>query len=180
LKYRLIATCLVLGFSLLILSGCGRKAEEKKPYQILTKTTQKMTIVYLEHVGLYDQMGELFAQLGEYGTQKQLAGQILGIYYDDPLVVPAASLRSELGMVVPEGFEPDSGYKVKELPAQKVVYAVIKGPYAEIANEYPYIFKWIEEKGHKPAGPKREIYLKAGPDVPADQLVTEVQIPIAE
>jgi AraC family transcriptional regulator len=171
---------LVLGFSLLILSGCGKKVEEEKPYQIMIKTTEKMTIVYLEHVGPYDQMGELFVKLGEYGAQKQLTGQILGIYYDDPQVVPAANLRSELGMVVAEGFEPDSGYKVKELPAQKVTYTVLKGPYAEIANEYPYIFKWIEEKGHKPAGPTREIYLKAGPDVPADQLVTEVQIPIAE
>jgi AraC family transcriptional regulator len=178
LKYLLIVSC--VGFFLLILFGCEKEMEQEKSYQIMIKTTEKMTIVYLEHMGPYDQMGELFAQLGKYGAQKQLAGQILGIYYDDPQVVPPTSLRSELGMIVTEGFEPDSGYKVKELPGQKVAYAVLKGPYAEIANEYPYIYKWIEEKGYKPAGPLREIYLKAGPDVPSDQLLTEVQIPIAE
>jgi AraC family transcriptional regulator len=165
---------------LLNLSGCGKKAEEEKPYRIMIKTEEKMTIVYLEHMGPYNQMGELFARLGKYGAQKQLTGQMVGIYYDDPQVVPTASLRSEVGMVVPEGFEPDSGYKVKELPEQKVVYAVIKGPYAETANEYPYIYRWIEEKGYKTNGPVREIYLKADPDVPADQLKTEVQIPITE
>lgn len=171
--------CLIAGLLLLFQLGCEKKAEVKKPYDIRTKTTEKMHIAYLEHVGPYDQMGDLFYQLGEYAASKQLAGDVVGIYYDDPEQVPAASLRSEIGIVVPEGFQPDSGYKVKELPAQKVVYAILKGPYAEVAKEYPYIFEWMEEKGYKLCGaPLREIYLEAGPDIPPEQLVTEVQIPI--
>jgi AraC family transcriptional regulator len=180
LKRLLRVVCPILGLFFLVQLGCQKKAEVEKTYEIQAKTAEKMTIAYLEHVGPYDQMGDLFARLGEYAAGKQLGGNVVGIYYDDPENVPAASLRSEIGIVVPEGFEPDSGYKFKELPAQKVAYAVLKGPYAEIANEHPYIYKWIEEKGHKPAGPTREIYLKAGPDVPPDQLITEVQIPITE
>ncbi len=173
--------CLITGVLLLVQLGCEKKAEVKKPYDIRTKAAEKMTIVYLEHVGAYDQMGDLFYRLGEYAARNQLTGDVVGIYYDDPEKVPAASLRSEIGIVVPEGFQPDSGYKVKELPAQKVVYAILKGPYAEIAKEYPYIFEWMEEKGYKLCGaPLREIYLEAGPDIPPEQLVTEVQIPVTE
>ena len=169
---------LTLGIFVLTQLGCEKKAEEKKPYEILTKTTEKMTIVYLEHVGPYDQAGALLGQLGEYAAKKQLAGDMVGIYYDDPATVAAENLRSEIGIVVSEGFMPDSGYGVQEIPARKVVYAILKGPYAEIAQEYPYIMKWIEEKGHKISGPVMEVYLEGGSDVPPEQLVTEVRFPI--
>jgi len=169
---------LILSFFILTQVGCEKKAEEKKPYEILTKTTEKMTVCYLEHVGPYDQVGVLFGQLGEYAAKKQLTGEMVGVYYDDPAIVPAESLRSEIGIVVPEGFMPDSGYGVQEIPAQKVVYAILKGPYAEIAKEYPFIMKWIEKKGYKITGPVMEIYLEAGPGVPPEELVTEVRFPI--
>ena len=169
---------LILGIFVLSQLGCQKKAEEKKSYEILTKTTEKMTICYLEHVGPYDQVGALFGQLGEYAAKKQFTGEMVGIYYDDPATVAAENLRSEIGIVVPEGFMPDSGYGVQEIPAQKVVYAILKGPYAEIVKEYPYIKQWIEEKGYKISGPAMEIYLEAGPGVPPEQMVTEVQFPM--
>ena len=168
---------LILGAFIFTEAGCGKKVE-KKPYEILIKTTEKMTVLYLEHVGPYDQVGPLCAQLGQHAAVKGLAGNMVGIYYDDPDMVPAESLRSEVGIVVPEGTMPDSGYGVQEIPAQKVVYAVFKGPYEEIAREYPYIMKWMGEKGYKMSGPVIEIYLEAGPNVPPEQQVTEVQFPV--
>jgi DNA gyrase inhibitor GyrI len=99
---------LILGILALLQLGCEKKAEEKKPYQIRTKTAEKMTICYLEHLGPYDQMGDLFAQLGGYAAEKGLTGDVVGIYYDDPAEVPAASLRSEIGVGVTEGFVADS------------------------------------------------------------------------
>jgi len=178
MKRFFLVTWVILGVFVLTQLGCEKKVEEKKPYEILTKTTEKITICYLEHVGSYDRVGALFGQLGEYAAKKELAGEMVGIYYDDPAIVPAEGLRSEIGIVVPEGFMPDSGYGVQEIPAQKVVYAILKGPYTEIAKEYPYIVKWMEDKGYKRNGPVMEIYLEAGPDVPPEQLVTEVQFPI--
>jgi AraC family transcriptional regulator len=171
---------LILGLFFLIQLGCQKKAEEKKSYEILTKTTPKMTLIYLEHVGPYDQVGGLFGQLGEYAAKKNLSGQMVGIYYDDPATVAAENLKSEIGIVVPEGTMPDSGYGVQEIPAGEVAYAVLQGPYEKIAGEYPAIYKWIEEQGYKKRGPLMEIYLKAGPGVPSEELVTEVQIPITK
>ena len=169
---------LILGVFILTQAGCGKKAEEKKPYEILTKTTEKMTVLYLEYLGPYDQVAPLFGQLGEYAARKGLSGNMVGIYYDDPDVVRAESLRSEIGIVVPDGFMPDSGYGVQVIPARKVVYAVLKGPYEEIAKEYDYIMGWMMKNGYKMSGPVMEIYLEAGPNVPPEQLVTEVQFPI--
>jgi AraC family transcriptional regulator len=180
---RLTLLVLVLSLFVFVQLGCQKKAEEKKVeekkgYEILTKTADKMTIVYVEHVGPYDQLEPIFGQLAAYAIKKNLALNVVGLYYDDPDEVPAESLRCELGVQVEEGFQPDSGYMVKEIPAHKVVYAVMKGPYDKIAMEYPNIMDWMEEKGYQMNGPITEIYLEAGPDIPPEQLVTEVQFPV--
>ena len=181
--YKLSLVVFVLSFFVFAQSGCQKKAEEKKveekkEYEILTKTADKMTIVYVEHMGPYDQLGPVFGQLAVYAIEKGLTLNFVGFYYDDPATVPAESLRCELGIQVGEGFEPDSGYMVKEIPAHKVVYAIMKGPYDKIALEYPNIMKWMGEKGYKMTGPVTEIYLEGGEDVPPEQLVTEVQFPV--
>jgi AraC family transcriptional regulator len=179
-KSFLQITVMTLGIAVLIPGGCGKKAEEKASYEIRTKTTERMTLIYLKHTGPYDQMGEVFARLAEYATKKELTGDVVGIYYDDPAQVPAEELRSEIGLVAREGTVPDSGYSMQVVPAQKVVYTILKGPYDEIAKEYPYMMQWIEENGYEASGPLMEIYLEAGPDIPQEQLVTEVRIPIKE
>jgi AraC family transcriptional regulator len=182
---RLFLSVLVLGYLLFAHTGCEKKAEEEKVkekqgYQILTKMTDKMTIVYVEHVGPYQELGPVFGQLAAYAAQRGLELNLVGFYYDDPAKVPSESLRCEVGIQVMEGFEPDSGYLVREIPAQRVVYAVMRGRYDEIAMEYPNIMKWMEEKELKMAGPVTEIYLEGGPDVPPEQLVTEVRFPVEE
>jgi len=158
-------------------TGCGKKVE-KKSYEILIKNTEQMTIVYLEHTGSYEQMEPLFGQLGGYAAQKGITGNLVGIFYDDPSVIRAESLRSEIGFVIPDGFMPDSGYGIQTIPARKVVYAILKGPYDKIAGEYDYIKEWIAKKGYKMNGAVTEIYLEGGPNIPPEQYVTEVQFPI--
>jgi AraC family transcriptional regulator len=182
---RLFLWLLVLGFFVFAHNGCEKKAEEekveeKKGYQILTKMADKMTIVYVEHVGPYQELGPVFGQLSAYAEKKGLELNLVGFYYDDPATVPAESLRCELGIQLKEAIEPDSGYLVKEIPSHSVVYAIMRGPYDEIAMEYPDIMKWMEEKGLRMAGPITEIYLEGGPDCPPEQLVTEVRFPVEE
>ena len=170
----------ILAFFVLSQTGCQKKAEEREPFEVLTKSTEKMTIIYLEHVGSYDQVGAVFGQIAEYAARKQLAGQIVGVYYDDPATVAPENLRCEIGIVVPEGTMPDSGFGIQEIPARTVAYAELKGPYDKIAEEYPYMYEWVEKNGFKVAGPLMEVYLKAGPDVPSEELITEVRIPYTE
>jgi AraC family transcriptional regulator len=173
-------TLFLLGILVLMYSGCGKKAEEEKTYDFLTKTADKMTIIYLEHTGPYDRMGDVFARIGEYAAAKELTGDVVGIYFDDPAVVPGEKQRSRIGLAVPESTIADSGLHVQAIPEQKVVYAILRGPYGGIANEYPYIVQWAEKKGYKIDGPLMEIYLEVGPDIPPEELVTEVRIPIKE
>lgn len=179
MKRIVVISSLILNMGLLIViqTGCGGKSE-KKPYEILTKTTEEMTLLYFEHTGPYDQIGTTLNQLADYATKKGIDGNMVGIWLDNPEAVIPESLKSEIGVVVPYGYMPDSGYGIQEIPARKVVYAILKGPYPEITKEYPYIREWIKDKGYKLSAPVTEIYLEAGPNVPPVQLVTEVQFPV--
>ena len=178
--FRLSLMILILALFVFSQMGCQKKAEEQEPFEILTKSTEKMTIIYLEHVGPYDQIGPLFGQIAGYAAARQLAGQIVGIYYDDPVTVAPENLRCDIGIAVPEGTMPDSGFGIQEIPARTVAYATLKGPYDKIAEDYPHMYEWIEKKGYKIGGPLMEVYLKGGPDVPPEELLTEVRIPYTE
>lgn len=172
----------LLAFFVLIVA-CGQKEEKKAEpeLEIKVKTTQKIKFLYLENIGPYSEITPVFHQLGQYTTQKGIAGKPpMGIFYDDPAVVPEESLRCEIGMPVPEDFEPDPPFQVKELPPQEVAFAVLKGPYHQIAKEYGKIMKWIQENGYMMVGPPREVYLKGGEGVPESEYLTEVQFPITK
>lgn len=60
-------------------------------------------------------------------------------------------------------------------PAAVVVHV---GPYEELAGAYQALGTWIEEHGHRIAGPPQETYL-TGPDEPGPP-VTEIRMPIAD
>jgi len=154
------------------------KAKGDEEFKI--KTTERLKMVYFENIGPYWELGPAFGKLGAYAMSKGIEGKVLGVFYDDPSKMPEESLRCEIGMEVSEDFLPDSGYMVKELKPHLVAYAILKGPYAEIAQRYPEIKSWAVKKGYQIVGPVTEIYIKAGPGIPESELLTEVQFPIKE
>lgn len=171
-----------LSFFLLLLIACGEKEEKKGEPQleIKIKTTEKIRFLYLENTGSYAELSPVFGQLMQYSTGKGISGMPMGIFYDDPSVVPEESLRCEIGIPVAEDFEPDPPFKVKEIPSQEVAYAVLKGPYDQIAQEYGKIMAWAQQQGYTVAGPVMEMYLEGGEGVPESELVTEVRFPVAK
>jgi len=181
LKICKVSSSFLLVFFLLVI-GCAKQEEKKAKPQLefKIKTTEKLKFAYLENRGPYWAMAPLFGQVAQYGMEKGVTGKLMGIYYDNPALVPAESLRSEIGISVPEDFEPEPPFKVKELPPQEVVFAVLKGPYDQIAEEYDRIMAWVQEKGYEIVGPVTEIYLKGGEGVPESEFLTEVQFPIAK
>jgi len=171
-----------LSLFFLVLINCGEKEEKKGEPQleIKVKTTEKIRFLYLENTGSYAELGPAFGQLMQYSMGKGISGMPMGIFYDDPFVVPEESLRCEIGIPVSEDFEPDAPFKVKEIPSQEVAYAVLKGPYEKIAGEYGKITAWAQEEGYTVVGPVMEIYLEGGEGVPESEFVTEVRFPVAK
>jgi DNA-binding transcriptional MerR regulator len=71
-----------------------------------------------------------------------------------------------------------AGATVVELPAGPAAVVVHRGSYEELGLAQHALFAWVQERGHEPAGPVRELYLNDPATVAAADLVTEVVLPL--
>jgi AraC family transcriptional regulator len=157
-------------------TGCGKKEEAATGLQVEVKQMEPIRFCYIDNVGPYDQLGDKFAEIGAMMAQHQLGGHLVALFFDDPEVVTADQLRSQIGTQVPADFKIPEGYKVKEIAAGSFATAAFQGPYEQIANEYKKVFRWISQNDYQIAGPLMEVYLKGGPGVPPEEYLTEVRV----
>ena len=68
---------------------------------------------------------------------------------------------------------------LEEVPGGAVASTVHVGPYSEIGKAYTALQKWMTDNGRRPAGMVREVYLNDPGAVPAEELQTEIDWPIA-
>lgn len=157
-------------------TGCGKKEEAATGMDVGVKQMEPIRFCYIDNVGPYDQIGAKFAQIGAMMAEHQVSGHVLALFFDDPQVVSAEQLRSQIGTQVPDDFKIPEGYKVKEIAAGSFATATFQGPYEQIADDYRKIFRWINQNDYQIAGPLMEVYLKGGPGVPPEEYLTEVRI----
>ena len=67
---------------------------------------------------------------------------------------------------------------VKKTEPGTVAFVAMKGPYSRIPEAFPKLFHWIIGKGYIPAGPPSGTYFNAPEQVPAEELLWEIQCPI--
>lgn len=73
---------------------------------------------------------------------------------------------------------PVEGVVLEVLPGGPFARLVHDGPYEELGLAHHALHAWVQEHGHVPAGPPREIYANDPADTPAESLRTEVWLPI--
>jgi effector-binding domain-containing protein len=74
----------------------------------------------------------------------------------------------------------DSRMEIKTLPAIKAVSVIYRGPYPGVEVAYNRIFSYAEENNLETFMPSRELYFNDPAEVPEEELMTEVQIPVRE
>jgi effector-binding domain-containing protein len=69
--------------------------------------------------------------------------------------------------------------ELEEVPGGTVATTVHVGPYNEIGAAYAAVQVWMAEHGRQPAGMVRETYLNDPDSVPAEELLTQIDWPVA-
>lgn len=74
----------------------------------------------------------------------------------------------------------DPGFSVRTLPAVRAVSVIYKGPYEHegFLVAFQNAFRFAAENGLEPVGPDRQLYINDPSATPAEELLTEVQIPV--
>jgi effector-binding domain-containing protein len=148
--------------------------------EVKLKKTGPIRVAVVSQVGPYTEAGKIYEEIAKWLEEKQLriTGPPFGWFYDNPEEVETHKLRSEVGFPFEGEAKPEGNIKVKEIPAQEVLFTLHKGPYREVGPSYIALFQGAREKGYVPLGCPMEIYLNDPAKVPESELVTEIQLPI--
>lgn len=69
--------------------------------------------------------------------------------------------------------------KAYELPGGKMVKTVHHGPYDQCAPTYERLYAWLEKHDISTTGPIREIYPNDPREIPPEEILMEIYMPVA-
>ena len=134
------------------------------------------------HSGPYHEIGRAFERLSAVMASRDLfrhAGTMVGVYYDNPSVTPPAELRSHAGFETADLRITDPLVSVTLAGGPHAVLTH-RGPYAGLPAAYDELFGlWLPQSGREAADePAFEIYLNTPMDTAAEDLLTELWLPL--
>ena len=144
-----------------------------------------MNVLGTKKSGPYALIPELLMKVFAYIQKKKaaIAGPPLFLCHE----ISAAAVReaNEKGTAVVEVAWPVDGpvKGTKEitayvLPGGRMAHVVHKGPYETCEPTYLALFAWIEEKGLTICGPIREVYPNDPREVPPEEIITDIYVPV--
>lgn len=144
------------------------------------------TCATLAMKGSFDQMPEAFGRV--YGWLQQAGhipqGMPVAVYFNDPAEVDPAEALWELWAPIERDAEPcgldAEGLAITRIPMVTVATTMHQGPYEEVAAAYEHLTAWIAEQGLEVSGPPMEAYLNDPYEVPPEQILTEVMVPVRQ
>jgi AraC family transcriptional regulator len=154
------------------------------PLEISAKRMPPLRVAFARHVGPYGEVGEAWQRIMVWAMRAGAFGprfRPLGIVHDDPEITPPQSLRYDAAIEVGDSARPQGDIGVMELPECEYATATHRGPYSTLYSTYARICgEWVAPNGRElAAAPTLEIYLNNPQNTPAEDLFTEVYIPLA-
>lgn len=104
----------------------------------------------------------------------------LALYYDDPGAVKPEEVRFKVSIPVPTETPAiaEGQAAVELLPEAEVAYLTVKGPYTNLGDAYSQLFGWVFQNGYQPTDAAREVYVQWSEEMPPEEWVTEIQVPV--
>lgn len=144
-----------------------------------------MDVLSMKKTGTYALIPELLVQVVMYMQQNgiPITGPPFFICREtSPEVVRQAQATGTAVVEVAwpvNGTVQESGeIQYQRLPGGTMAHTVHKGPYEACEPAYLALFDWIQENGHTICGPVREVYPNDPREVPPDEILTLIYIPV--
>lgn len=125
---------------------------------------------------------EIWKQLKAFVQEHRLdtAGNYLSLSFDDYMITESEKCRYHIGHMVDVPIKPVGKYGVMKVDGG--LFAVFRhcGAYSQLENVYANIYRnWLQGSGYVLRNSHSfEVYIKTPDDVPSEELVTDIYIPI--
>ena len=149
--------------------------------KVRTLRTEPLKVGYSSHKGPYNNVANAIESLLTIVRQEgyKPVGLPSGVFFNNPAEVPAEELSWEVRVPIKMEEPVALGFlKTKEIEAMEMVSTVHQGPYYKIGETYKALYSWVSQNGFEAIGPPQEIYLSDAEEVPMDELLTEIRIPV--
>jgi len=149
------------------------------------KQMPELRVAALRHVGPYNRISLAFDRLHQIVGNAELFGPdsaLIAIFHDDPETTPPSELRADAGLVVAANATLPSELAEQRLPAGRYARTVHRGSYEHLGDAWGrFMGEWLRSSGHRmvEGGLSYEIYRNTPAQVPKEQLVTELYLPLA-
>ena len=148
------------------------------------KELPPMRLLFLRHVGPYNQVGATWGRLMTWAGMRGLLGpnmKLLGIVYDDPDVTPTDKVRYDAAVTVSGEVQPEGEFGVMDFPAGSYGVATHQGPYEELGKSYQRIYGgWLPKSGYQLRDVSAfEQYLNSPQNTKPEDLVTMIHVPLS-
>ncbi|MCF3643297.1 AraC family transcriptional regulator [Rhizobium sp. TRM95111] len=157
--------------------------ETKDMYDLSIRSIPETPLVGIPHAGSYMAIGRAFEAL--YGmlfsrTLFDPAMRMIGVYLDDPDLVPEERLRSFACVTAAGGTVAEPPLESRRIEGGD--YAVLRhrGPYADMSEAYRWLYgRWLPQSGRALRdAPVFEAYLNNPREVAPTDLLTEIHLPL--
>jgi AraC family transcriptional regulator len=160
----------------------GRAAAIDNRVMDVTITQQpEIRVGTVRHIGPYLRIGRAFERLAALmaTARRPVPAQLLALYYDDPEVTPADTLRSDAALSFPPGTEVPPGLIERRVAAGRYATTIHVGSYERLGSAWAALRQEIARHGWQPSGGvSYEIYLNDPATVPAAEQQTALFAPI--
>ncbi|PDT18162.1 GyrI-like domain-containing protein [Rhizobium sp. J15] len=156
----------------------------QKMFDVTIREIARTELIGVAHTGSYMQIGKAFETL--FGTlyARGLARpgmRMIGVYLDDPDIVPAAQLRSIACVTGTPDLPAEAPFERRTIDGGNYAVLCHKGPYADMHKAYQWLYaEWLPKSGRQLKDSVMfEEYLNNPRDVPPTELLTEIHMPLA-
>ena len=154
-----------------------------EPPAMEVKDVPPAQVVFLRHVGPYDEVGKTWGRLMQWAGMRGLLGpgvRMIGIVHDDPEVTPPEKLRYDAAVTVTRPIEPQGEFGTLELAGGRYAVATHRGPYEALSRTYHQIYgNWLPRQGYDVRDcPAFEEYLNSPQGTKPEELLTRIWVPI--
>lgn len=151
--------------------------------QIVVKELSELKLASISHIGAFDEAGNMFQRLMEWGHQKNVLDtsnfKAITIYHDNPNVTQIPKLRFSACVTINKSIKADG--EIRQLILKKGIYAVgrfeIKSE--EISKAWEGMCTWVIENGYEfRDGDYFEMYHNDHQTHPEQKFILDICIPL--
>lgn len=146
---------------------------------------QPQKVIGMRKRGKYEKIGQMIAGLFQYAMAIGLKPLGAPIFVCREKGMEEAHMadqegNADLEVAIPVEGEVEDTEEVKyyELPGSTMAKVTHKGPYEECGAAYEKLFAWLAANGRNVIGPTREVYLNDPRQVPPEEILTEIYVPV--